>query len=527
MNFPYKSITNNHKKVEIVSVKEVESNKKDDINSCYTNFIQNTKEITSFFDPISHIDSSTYKKIKQHNSIQFLNIEKSVIKILTSYFQGVFSAPQSSSTIQRSGSTMIEVNTKSNEIHNYHTKKRRNKTLSTILFNQKENFTTSNITNYSFLLSRSENKQNIGYISTPIFHYSSNEIKIQLYYYIENKSGLPILSSPSSTISRVSEHKRDDINVMNGQNRNTILTYSRDNKKVRANLPKKNLTITSGPKSDKESNSNPFLFKYNSNRIYRNQNMVSSSSTKEEAHKGNQIIENKEESVINRKRMNIMYSDLFSESNLLSLVSIVEQLYNKNKKTDLNHHETVKITLQCNRILYPYMNRDILAKYIAHNLSSNTFINLQEIISNRVNINNNILFNQISKNMGMNKDMEAESQSIHTDLTTKTYRNSFLTSMITGIKIKLSGRLTTESIIPRVTQKSFQIGSFNTMANLSPNKNKLSQGINTITISKPKVYNKMNQSVSPSITYSKPNLSTIDFSEYNTKNRLGAFTIKV
>jgi hypothetical protein len=102
--------------------------------------------------------------------------------------------------------------------------------------------------------------------------------------------------------------------------------------------------------------------------------------------------------------------------------------------------------------------------------------------------------------------------------------------MITGIKVKLSGRLTTESVIPRVTQKSFQIGSFNQIGTGNKNTNNIDIQFSPYFFSQKKnkeESNKNNIYRGYSTNYFKPNLNTIHFSEYITKNRIGAFTIKV
>nr|YP_009445633.1 ribosomal protein S3 [Tremella fuciformis]YP_010180089.1 ribosomal protein S3 [Auricularia auricula-judae]ATX61911.1 ribosomal protein S3 [Tremella fuciformis]ATX61932.1 ribosomal protein S3 [Tremella fuciformis]ATX61955.1 ribosomal protein S3 [Tremella fuciformis]ATX61976.1 ribosomal protein S3 [Tremella fuciformis]ATX61998.1 ribosomal protein S3 [Tremella fuciformis] len=64
--------------------------------------------------------------------------------------------------------------------------------------------------------------------------------------------------------------------------------------------------------------------------------------------------------------------------------------------------------------------------------------------------------------------------------------DSHLPSHIVGIKVRVSGRLMTERSQPRKTVQSVQVGSF-----------------------------------------SKNNLSLVDMASYSTKNKKGAFTVKV
>ena len=64
---------------------------------------------------------------------------------------------------------------------------------------------------------------------------------------------------------------------------------------------------------------------------------------------------------------------------------------------------------------------------------------------------------------------------------------------ISGIKVQISGRLVTETVIPRITVKSCLIGTFQ-RAGQSPANN---------------------------------TTQIIDYSKFTTKNELGAFTVKV
>lgn len=113
-----------------------------------------------------------------------------------------------------------------------------------------------------------------------------------------------------------------------------------------------------------------------------------------------------------------------------------------------------EVNVIATRLYYPYLNSDILGQYLAYNAPSNTFMDFQEAI-----------------------------------LTYPSLHKTNLPAHISGIKVQVSGRLVTETVIPRITVKSCLIGSFQRSAN------------NTTQI--------------------------IDYSKYTTKNELGAFTVKV
>lgn len=86
-----------------------------------------------------------------------------------------------------------------------------------------------------------------------------------------------------------------------------------------------------------------------------------------------------------------------------------------------------EVNLSLTKLHYPYLNATILAKYLAHNSRSNTFVHYQNAIL--------------------------------------TYPSFYIpagaiTAYISGIKIQVAGRLMTERIIPRVSKKSASYGSF-------------------------------------------------------------------
>ncbi len=115
-----------------------------------------------------------------------------------------------------------------------------------------------------------------------------------------------------------------------------------------------------------------------------------------------------------------------------------------------------EVNIIATRLYYPYLNSDILSKYLAYNASSNTFMDFQEAI-----------------------------------LTNPSLHKTNLPAHICGIKVQVSGRLVTETVIPRITVKSCLIGSFQRNTN------------STLT------------------------RVSIDYNKFTTKNELGAFTVKV
>lgn len=102
----------------------------------------------------------------------------------------------------------------------------------------------------------------------------------------------------------------------------------------------------------------------------------------------------------------------FSQSSMEILSKQITQIANK------------EVNIVMTRIHYPYMNSSILAKYLAHNSSANTFVHFRNAI-----------------------------------LKYPRFAGSDLPSHICGIRIQLSGRLATERVIPRVTKNANVFGS--------------------------------------------------------------------
>ncbi|RYE15043.1 MAG: hypothetical protein EOP34_04670 [Rickettsiales bacterium] len=96
---------------------------------------------------------------------------------------------------------------------------------------------------------------------------------------------------------------------------------------------------------------------------------------------------------------------------------------------------------------YPYQNSSILAQYLAHNSSTNTFVHFSDSI-----------------------------------LTYPSLNVSQLPSYITGIKIELSGRLITEPVVPRITKKTAVFGTFSKVVDYAKYTTKNELGAFTIKV---------------------------------------------
>lgn len=104
---------------------------------------------------------------------------------------------------------------------------------------------------------------------------------------------------------------------------------------------------------------------------------------------------------------------IFNKKVIQNLIIILELLYNK------------KVYIIINRVHYPYINAQIISEYLGIKSETNTFINFKRSI-----IKNTVL--QINN----------------------------LPAFIVGIKIQVHGRLITERLIPRKTEKYKIIGTF-------------------------------------------------------------------
>ena len=127
---------------------------------------------------------------------------------------------------------------------------------------------------------------------------------------------------------------------------------------------------------------------------------------------------------------------------------------------ETGNKQSLKVEVRLLGLRYPYLDRSILAQYVAINGGKYNFTRMHKLIFNKLST--------VKKNSVLPSDA--------------------LSGHITGLKLELAGRLTTQRSIPRKTVSNKHTGSFYV------NKNRG---------------------------------SSVDFSQYASKNKIGAYTIKV
>jgi hypothetical protein len=192
----------------------------------------------------------------------------------------------------------------------------------------------------------------------------------------------------------------------------------------------------------------------------------------------------------NNRAASQIIADYFSKTQALAGVPVFTALGNKvvvdvfyfipvknqalNNSTISNLGEVLSklykspVELRLVRLHYPYLNSYILAQYIAMNTRK---YNLKAIT--------NSLFTRV--------------QLSSPDST------PLLPAQILGLKVKISGRLTTQRSVPRQTVQTVQIGSFSSSA--------IAQAVGK--------------------TGAAHALGTVEYAAYSSKNKKGAFTVKV
>ena len=147
-------------------------------------------------------------------------------------------------------------------------------------------------------------------------------------------------------------------------------------------------------------------------------------------------------------------------SELSSLASALQSFISSNDQ--IQNQEISHLELRFIPIQYPYLDSYILNQYIAINTSKYNFNRIQKLLFNKIS----------SVNASDAKNVSSDAQGSNTS--------------VSGLKMELSGRLTTQRSIPRKTVSSAQIGNF--------------KGGSTM---------------------------IKDTTSYASKNKIGAFTIKV
>lgn len=189
----------------------------------------------------------------------------------------------------------------------------------------------------------------------------------------------------------------------------------------------------------------------------------------------------------NKKVQSLLLTGVLTNSKIESLGLALIYMLNKNSGKQLPTL-TTECELRFVKLRYPYLDSSILAQYLAINTSKYNFTKLQKyVFKNLPALKDNSRPFQNSIVSGETKTSQGVpfSEILNVD-----GNNDILFSppLITGIKIELSGRLTTQRSVPRKTVSNCYTGSFT-----------------------------VNESLNRSLA----------FSQYTSKNKLGAYTIKV
>lgn len=150
---------------------------------------------------------------------------------------------------------------------------------------------------------------------------------------------------------------------------------------------------------------------------------------------------------------------VLAESKINALGIAITRLFNVPGRAQ----PTVELRLV--RLRYPYLDSSILAQYVAVNAGKYNFLRMQKMMFNKV-----------------------PATARGATQTCQPLAVEVLPSQMTGVKVELAGRLTTQRSIPRKTVENGHVGSFTVNNTLK---------------------------------------SSLDFSQYASKNKLNAFTIKV
>ena len=176
----------------------------------------------------------------------------------------------------------------------------------------------------------------------------------------------------------------------------------------------------------------------------------------------------------NKVVVNVFYfipvkNQALNNSTINSLGEVLSKLYKS------------PVELRLVRLHYPYLNSYILAQYIAMNTRK---YNLKAIT--------NSLFTRV--------------QLSGPDST------PLLPAQILGLKVKISGRLTTQRSVPRQTVQTVQIGSFSSSAIALSSSSLATREMGGGQVSK------------PGAAYAE---GVVEYAAYTSKNKKGAFTVKV
>jgi len=145
----------------------------------------------------------------------------------------------------------------------------------------------------------------------------------------------------------------------------------------------------------------------------------------------------------------------------------------------------LKVELQLNRLKYPYHDSSILAKLISFNSNQKRFTPLIKLIFKKASIITNSLKNLSPSRSSDNKAEGSDFYNVVSGPKKLKIHNSIPT-ILTGLKIKISGRLITQRVIPKKTISKLEKGGFK-----------------------------------------KTKINIVDYATYTNKNKRGSYTVKV
>lgn len=149
---------------------------------------------------------------------------------------------------------------------------------------------------------------------------------------------------------------------------------------------------------------------------------------------------------------------------LQKLISLLSKLLN------------LKVELELNNIKYPYHDSTILSKLIAFNTNKKRFNSIMNLIFKKASI--------ITKTLRTYKENEEFYNVVSGPNDLKIHKS--IPAVLTGLKVKISGRLITQRVIPKRTISKAEKGGFK-----------------------------------------KTKKSLVDYAIYTNKNKRGSYSIKV
>lgn len=179
---------------------------------------------------------------------------------------------------------------------------------------------------------------------------------------------------------------------------------------------------------------------------------------------------------------------ILTESKMSTLGVAITNAFHKVNKTDI-------IEIRLIRLRYPYLDSAILSQFLALNSGKYNFNRLQKTLFNsfpivtseamehRHLVSSHSLFDKVLSELPTTSVSRSEQLSSPLQVAEQ------MGNYVTGLKMELAGRLPTQRSVPRKTVENSHTGSFT----------------------------EVNKGLS----------SGLDFSQYASKNKLGAFTMKV